>query len=119
MTVQDKLGSCWLITWVGTNTPKTIAAILSARRGERDVATFVERLYAATRHDLSDQMAQARYKKPHVPYPARIERGRINCGHNPWLYARQVRNMTVEINDDGEEIPNWEEPPPLKPFKPL
>jgi hypothetical protein len=37
--------------------------------------------------------------------------GEIICGHNPYLRARLVDDLTIERNDDGKEEVNWKERP--------
>ncbi len=33
--------------------------------------------------------------------------GQIICGHNPWLLARLVDNLIVNIDADGNEAASW------------
>ena len=37
--------------------------------------------------------------------------GEIECGHNPWLYARLVDDLTAEELADGTETVRWKEIP--------
>lgn len=52
------------------------------------------------------------------PYPAQFGMlnnvlwgGEITCGHNPWLLARLVDELTVEADADGKERATWKERP--------
>lgn len=111
--VEMKLGSCWLITWVGIDREDYVT-VLSARLHERNVAAFVELFHVVANYEPEEQIAQARYNNPHNPYPARIHRGTIDCGHNPYLYARKVKNFRIEQGDDGKRRPTWDKVPPPK-----
>ena len=43
-------------------------------------------------------------RRSNNPYKADIRNGRIHCGHNPFLYARVVSDLKIEITDDGIAI---------------
>ena len=94
----------WLVTWewVGDHAAVDIPfiAILSGRLGAERVQEFIERHHIATVASLREQLDYARYNKPtSVPYPARIDRHRITCGDNPFIYGRLVEAVKV-VGDD-------------------
>jgi hypothetical protein len=35
--------------------------------------------------------------------------GRILCGHNPFLVARLVDELTLKLDDNGNEILTWKD----------
>jgi hypothetical protein len=41
-----------------------------------------------------------------IPYS-----GRIICGDNPFLYARKVDTLNIEMDENGKENPTWKERP--------
>jgi len=41
--------------------------------------------------------------------------GEITCGHNPYLRARLVDDLTVERHEDGKEEVKWKERPKTEP----
>ena len=113
--------SAWLITWewAGEHAKKNwkVVAILNYRLSGNTVRAYVERLYVNSEYTLSEKVADAKNSKNN-PYPAQFDRingvpwmGRITCGHNPFLYARLVKNIRVEIGTNGEEHLEWEEIP--------
>ena len=99
------LRSAWLVTWEGVGNhaavdeDKKIIAILNYRwTGER-VREFVEQFHIATTSNPWDKSALA-YDKRSNPYPALFGTiqgipwsGEVFCGHNPWIYARKVKNL--------------------------
>ena len=115
----------WLVTWKGVGNhacvKNPVAAILNSRLGSERVRRIVERTYVNARFSLSERLHYASSRRWRNPYPARFSslhgvtwRGRVYCGDNPELFARQVRNIRVVENgtDDGELV--WEEIPPPK-----
>lgn len=101
----------WLVTWVRADgridSDEEIVSILSARLGVKTVAEYVERLYVDTLF-LSSRLSIARNPKGN-PHPARIERGKIDCGHNPILMARLVKEVEVREDEDGNERLSYSE----------
>ncbi|HYP20355.1 MAG TPA: hypothetical protein VEY08_09790 [Chloroflexia bacterium] len=110
----------WLVTWEGTEESKReekrIAAILSPRLSADRVRRIVEMLYANTEFSLGERVSYAAGK--FNPFPARYVsmrgipfEGKITCGHNPYLDARKVANLTVTTDELGNEHLSWDELP--------
>ena len=104
----------WLITWDWTGDAAAVADVvvgmLNPRWGDKRVADIVEFLYSNTTANVSELSHYA--KKPsNNPYRAEIRSGRIHCGHNPFLYARIVSDLKIEITSDDKESISWMEPP--------
>lgn len=101
--------SAWLVTWDGTTDEKdNVVAVLNWRMGATRVAEFVETLYVTLLSSPSEKVSFANRPKSN-PYRAQKEHfDRIHCGHNPFLYARRV----TDISEDGEGI-MWTEPPTI------
>jgi hypothetical protein len=110
----------WLVTWecCGDHAKRTepVAAILSPHLGGDRVREIVEFIYVSAEYSISERMAYAKDKKNN-PYPAGFGAspegvpwtGEVYCGHNPYLYARLVDDLTVEVSADGDEKPLWKE----------
>jgi len=99
--------SAWLVTWDGTSgVPEDpVVAILSYRSSASSVKNLVELLYVTLNSTPREKLAYAKSPKD-PPCPATMTVfQKINCGHNPWLYARQVTDLKVI---DGELT--WKEP---------
>ena len=113
----------WLVTWesAGSHAHRDdrIVTILSGRFSGERIRELVELLYVNAAFDLHGRLAYAK-RSSNTPYPARFvtaegiqQVDRVHCGHNPYLYARKVRNLRVELNGAGEEQLVWDEFPPL------
>jgi hypothetical protein len=105
----------WLIEWdwdgdhARHDGPRYI--VVNWRRSAKYVADLMERLYAQSEYSLDEQVALAAGRWEN-PYRARIEDfERIHCGHNPFLFARPVRNLSAEQDGNGEEVLRWEDLP--------
>ena len=112
----------WLITWDWSGDHAAVGdpvvAVLSARTGAEEVRRYVERRYVEETASLREMLSYARYNRPQKPCPAEFERlegvrfqGRIRCGPNPWLYARLVDNLRVEIDATGNDVLSCDEIP--------
>jgi len=113
--------SAWLVTWEWTSDSASvvdrIAAVISPRKSPETVAAFVEWYYALGSSTVAELVSYARNRKNN-PYQAKKEiinsmthGDRITCGHHPWLYARKVKSLTVDIQPDaGVERISWIEP---------
>ena len=93
-----------------------VAAVLNYRRSSETVRQIVEILYVNAQYSLAERIAWA--GKKFNPYPAefselerRVWEGEITCGLNPWLWARLVDDLHVEIDEDGRERLLWTERP--------
>jgi len=111
----------WLVTWewIGDHakSEEKVASVLDARLSGARVREFVEFLYVSQNSSTGEKIAWARNKKLN-PYPARfgaldgIEwQGQIECGHNPWLFARLVDDLAMEVDAQGHEKVTWKERP--------
>src|SRR5208282_4781748 len=118
---SNKPIKAWLVMWewVGDHAAVAdpIVDILSARKSVEYMRDHLDRLHNLKCMSLGERTAMARYNQPMRPvYPAQVVRPanrssppEIHCGHNPWLVARLVQNLTVETNPTtGEESVNWE-----------
>jgi hypothetical protein len=100
----------WLVTWewIGDHAKrdKTIAAVFNPRLGSARVQEFVEFLYLTEYYSLSEQMAIAQHKaQAQNPYPAQFVTGsEMYCGHNPFLHAQLVDDLTVECDANSRDI---------------
>ena len=109
----------WLVTWesTGYQSKAEIVAIINYRYPPIKIKDIIELLYINNRLTLSERLKYAKNRKNN-PYPAEFEsikgvpwQGRITCGHNPWLYARIVDNLRIEIDTEGNETLKWDERP--------
>jgi hypothetical protein len=106
----------WLVTWESPNDDPQVATILPAEMSKFDVARILEALHAQRFYTLSEQRSYAENAGAN-PYPAVTDNTapgyvRITCGHNPFLEARMVRELTVtEVagSDRLVERVSWEE----------
>jgi hypothetical protein len=87
---------------------------LDPRLSGAKVRTIIELLYHREA-SLSEKVAwRLRHKRQ--PYPAEFVsfegvpyEGEIVCGHNPWLRARLVDDLTVERDEHGKETASWKD----------
>lgn len=99
--------SAWLITWehVGDNKsdiPGGIIAIRDGRTSAERVKEFVEHHYIAVYYSVWEKAHYSSHQKDN-PYPAEYHRlpdggvwlAGITCGHNPFIYARFVKNLRI------------------------
>jgi len=104
----------WLITWEWANDAAAVAdrvvGVLNPRWRDGRVADIVEFLYSNTNAYVYELTSYAK-RRSNNPYQADIRNGRIHCGHNPFLYARVVSDLRIDITDDGIETISWKEPP--------
>ena len=106
----------WLIRWCWAGdhaaVDDPVVAVLSARTSAEDVRWYVEQRYIEATASPEEKLSYARYNQPQEPPdPARLERGRIDCGHNPWLHASVVDGLRVEKDGDGVDVLKWANPP--------
>ncbi len=118
--------SMWLVTWEWAGehakVENKIAAVLNYRFSEERVRKIAELLYANESYTLRMRLACAKNKKNN-PYPAAFNSkggvpmtSWIICGHNPYIYARRVDDLHIDVNEKGEEFLVWKErdKPPLE-----
>lgn len=116
--------NAWLVTWEWVTHHAKVSdpliAILSARKGDRWIASYIEGYYLMT--SCTAQEVAYLVNRPHtIPYKASrhffiingVPHGdRMRCGNNPFIYARKVTNLTVtEDREHRREIIRWKEPP--------
>ena len=90
-----------------------VVTVLSARTSEKKVKWYVEQRYIDEIASLDEKISYALYNQPTIPpYRARLENGRIDCGHNPWLEAFIVNGLRVETDADGAEVLKWDSQSP-------
>ena len=107
----------WIITWdnaQGTG-DDSVVMVLNGRMGTKRVRWYVEMMYIEKMSSDAEKYDSARPKKRRrIAFPAEETRtingeAHIHCGHNPWLFARLVDDLRVEIDDDGVEMLKWKE----------
>ncbi len=61
---------------------------------------------------FSNKRREIPYQTQEVDIINKLPHGdRIRCGHNPWIYARKVSNLIIEVNEATDsEILTWQEP---------
>ena len=114
--------TAWLIMWewVGGHAAveKPYVDIVSFRKNIPYVKEYLQRLHDLNCLNLRERMSAARYNRSPKPiYEATVHRTthgvEIHCGHNPYLVARHVRNLTIETDPStGAEVVRW------TPYKP-
>lgn len=118
--------TAWLVTWewIGDHAKvpedKKIAAIFNWRWSGSHVKELVEQLYISHKYTAWDKIGVAKNPKGN-PYPALygdIEgvpwQGMIHCGDNPFLHARLVNDLCIEISDEGPDKLTWKNKPKPK-----
>ena len=106
----------WLVTWewMGEHAKRRdkVAEILDPRLSGAKVRGIIELLY---HHEasLSEKVAW-RLRRQRQPYPAEFVKlegmpyeGEISCGHNPWLRARLVDDLSIVRDEHGKEKATW------------
>jgi hypothetical protein len=112
----------WLVTWeeIGTETmelSERIVNIFDSRLSAERIKDFIEDFYISTQYSPFEKVTFSNNRKNN-PYPAEYFKingipwiARITCGHNPYLFARIVNNLTVVLNQPDQEIMSWEDLP--------
>lgn len=109
----------WLVTWdwagEHARVEEPIAAIINPRTSAERAREMVEWIYVNSEYSLSERMQYANNRKFN-PYPARLGSlegvtwdGYIECGANPWLYARKVSDLQVTDDGNGNQKLTWVE----------
>ena len=105
--------------WAAALPRSEVAAILSPRLGADRVRELVEFIHVTNSFTLTEQASMMWPRHGRTPYPAQFVQtrggiqweGEILCGHNPYLRARKVDDLTVELDADGRETPTWKDRP--------
>ena len=105
------MSNAWIVTWDGmdqTLDRSKIVAVYSSRCSAKSVKRMVEQLYIdLMQYSVLDRIRFAKNPKLN-PYRAQLDHyGRIECGHNPFLRARRVRNIKSQGVGDSW---CWDEP---------
>ena len=108
----------WLVTWewAGEHSKRDdkIVAVFNPHLGGVRVRELVEFLYMTHSYSISERIACALHPKEN---PCRAQfgtlkgmpwSGEVICGHNPYLRARLVDDLTVKHHDGKEEV-DWTE----------
>jgi hypothetical protein len=117
-TPNSKKGMvAWLVTWETTGdyvrTDKgEVAAVLNPRSGDDTVREMLEFIYVNEELDLHGRLEYAKSKT--TLYRAEAAKNGFICGHNLFLRARLVENLRVVEDENGQEIPVWEERKPRR-----
>ena len=118
---KSKGKSAWLITWEWqgdrARVEQPVVTFLNPRWSGERVRRLVEVLYAIMNYTLNENLACS-VRRNANPYPAKFNKingvtwdGQIICGENPWLFARLVDNINIEISEDGKERVTWTSSP--------
>jgi hypothetical protein len=108
--------NAWLVTWewMGAHAAveSPLIAILSGRLGYSRVAEFVKWTWASAMLTPEEWLDGVRHRRlAYEPESGRIGTipwsGEMSCGHNPFVWARLVRNARVEGNGVDREL-HWE-----------
>lgn len=102
----------WLITWewMGEDSAVTdpIACVLPPQWSLQRVGRALQLLYAVNTYTLTELAAFA--KRPgRNPYKAEYSGRQITCGHNPFLVARVVSDLEIDVTPRLEVV-KWREP---------
>jgi hypothetical protein len=102
----------WLVTWEWCGDAKRdqkVAAIFRPQLSSERIRELVEFLYLRSEYSVAEQIRYTVHPKQN-PYRARFGTldgipwtGDIQCGHNPWLFARLVDELTVGQLPDGKD----------------
>jgi hypothetical protein len=117
---RSKKMKAWLVTWEwmsdSAEVADRIATILPPRMSPERVAEFIEFLYTRTTSNAAELAAIAKHPATN-PYRAQMNvvggvrhSDMLVCGAHPWLYARKVSELQVEMNTEGFETVSWREP---------
>lgn len=111
----------WLVSWEGVNDShipdQKIVAILNQDLSAAEISMLVGVLYASATYTLHEQArwAEAPGQNPYRAHseamPSSSSSWRIVCGHDPWLEARIVEGLSVQVDDEQDtETIVWQEP---------
>ncbi len=86
-----------------------LIAVLSGRLSYKRVADFVKWTWASAKLTPEEWFDGIRNRKlAYEPHPGVIGtaqwQGEMTCGHNPFVWARLVRNARVEVSGDERSL---------------
>lgn len=112
----------WLITWEqapatyrGLTNRRKIAAILDSRRSSTFIQDYLPLLYSTERDLLISEKFNEMYTNSTKRYKnsnansLRFDSGILSFGANPWLSARKVKGLFIDVFDSNSEIVYWTE----------
>ena len=109
--------SAWVVTWqwmgnhARVDDEKRFVTALNYRWTTERVRALLEQLYIALEYSPWDKAGVAKNQRSN-PYPAKaVSASEVHCGHNPWLRAQRVRNLSVTLDGDGTHKLSWYELP--------
>lgn len=116
----------WLVTWVWADgRDQEVVSILSPRWGSKKIRELVEIFHVNSEYSLRERLEYATNKKWGNPYQSEFIRvhgvphqAEIHCGHNPFLFARKVKDIKIVEDKSGKERIRWEEIPFKMPSRP-
>lgn len=108
----------WLVTWAWVNNASAVAdkvvVVLNPRWSVERVSSMVEAIYSMCSYTI-EEMVTFTLRPELNPYKSENEKDIITCGHNPWLEARKVSDLIVEVDEKtGLETITWNELPRYK-----
>ncbi|WP_010304109.1 hypothetical protein [Candidatus Odyssella thessalonicensis] len=117
------LKGAWIIVneWLGEHArpQKKIVAFLNWRKSASYVKDLMEKVYSIENYSTIEMLQYAKNGKP--IYPAEYCRlsdgkggtirytGKISCGHNPFLIASRVSDITIHTNANNLTKVIWKE----------
>jgi len=89
-----------------------VVAILKPQLSSRRIKQFLALLYTSERQLTFSEKIGGSLCKPNPGFLRTDQDGRIYCGGNPWLCARVVSELFVDVDeeDDHHETLHWIEP---------
>lgn len=110
--------TAWLIWWEAMgdheHVDQPIVDIVSARRSERQIKDYIQKLHDMQAYTLTERTDYAKYSNP-PQKPYEVDASWTNTGliltigHNPVLTARKVKNLVVSIDDEtDQETVTWD-----------
>lgn len=101
--VNEKIGRAWIITLESHKNDEKILAVLKYQKSIRQIEEYILCFYIGMLHPSEILLSLSNRGKsgdeyPGLPYPPDIEyrKNSVTIGHEPYLYARQVKNLHVE-----------------------
>jgi|GEM_PF-2462794 len=114
---QKKKKSAWVIYWSYSDKEFDkghIISIMDSRKSYQYVADFVLQKYLDQESTVEEKVHYSSHLKS---YPYQVEYQRVNgipwtgsmtCGHNPFIVARIVKNLTLSYDDNCNEMIHWD-----------
>lgn len=114
----------WIITWRDDRQlpfKDEVAAFCNSRMSEKRVGEIMQRIFNDRNCNFSEKLDIAAGRNDALQDYCGVHYGDLNgvkwtgalfCGIsvNPYLYARIVTNIVIQVDDGGNEVPQWIEP---------